>query len=83
MALWIKLFQAGAEYADCLPADLQSRLMRRAVNAQGQAAGDDKTGARQAAGEGGGGVHAGARCAAAADHGQLGFFQDRRVAGNE
>lgn len=83
MALWIKLFQAGAEYADCLPADLQSRLMRRAVNAQGQAAGDDKTGARQAAGKSRGGVHAGARCAAAADHGQLGFFQDRRVAGNE
>ena len=58
MALWIKILQAGAKHADCLSAHLQCGLMGRAVNAQCQAAGDDKTGTRQTAGKGGGGVHA-------------------------
>ena len=59
VALWIKVFKPGAEHADCLAADIQRCLVSHAVYAQRKTTGDDKTGARQAAGKGRCGVHAG------------------------
>ncbi|MNI34749.1 hypothetical protein D3C73_887480 [compost metagenome] len=83
VALWIKIFQAGAEHADGMPANIQCRLMCGGIDTQRQATGDDKTGAGQTARERSGGVHARSRSAAATDHRQLRFFQDAGVSGHE
>jgi hypothetical protein len=83
VALWIKIFQAGAEHADRASANVQRGLMRGGVDAQGQAAGDDKAGSGQAARERRRRVHARARCASTAHHRQLRFFQDQGVASDK
>ena len=83
MALWIKFFQASAQYANRVPADVQRRAMGRAIDPQGQATGDHKSCPGQAAGKGCGGVHARTRSVATTDQGQLGFFQNAGVAGDE
>lgn len=57
IALWIKLFQAGAEYTDGLPADVQRCLMGSRIDTQRQPTGDDETGPGEAAGKRGGGIH--------------------------
>ena len=75
MALWIKFFQARPQNPHCLPANVQSSLMRCAINPQRQPAGNHKTGASQAAGKGGRGVQPRPRSASATDHRQLRFFQ--------
>ncbi len=80
--LWIK-FPASAQHAHGAPANIQGRLMGSAIDAQGQTAGDDKTGTGQAAGKGPGGVQPRSRCATAAHHRQLRPFENRGVAGHE
>ncbi|MNL29281.1 hypothetical protein D3C87_1509600 [compost metagenome] len=80
IALWIKLFKSRAKYPDRSPAHIHRRLMRSGINSESQAAGDDKTGARQAPGKRGGGVHARSGSTPAADHRQLRFFQNTRIA---
>src|SRR5471030_1185727 len=42
VALWIKLFKTRAKHTYRLPANVQSRLVRRGVDAQGQTAGEDR-----------------------------------------
>jgi len=81
--LWIKIFQPRAEHTHGQAANIQSSLMGSGIDAQRQTTVDDKTGPGQTAGKRRRRVHARAGSAAAADHRQLRFFQNRRIARDE
>jgi hypothetical protein len=83
MPLWIKFFDACAKYPDRGTFYIQRTLMGSSINAEREAAGDDKSSPRQAAGKRLRRIESRPGSASTADHSELRTIKQRAITGDE